>query len=50
MECPGELPIVMITADRGSDALVLVRSDGKEARVPLPGPLFEPTSLLSRVS
>ncbi|MFI8324440.1 hypothetical protein [Streptomyces sp. NPDC085529] len=50
MESPGELSIVMITADRGSDALVLVRSDGKEARLPLPGPLFEPTSLLSRVS
>lgn len=50
MESPGELPIVMITVDRGSDALVLVRSDGKEARLPLPGPLFEPTSLLSRVS
>ncbi|MFJ3538983.1 hypothetical protein ACIPQA_26355 [Streptomyces sp. NPDC090109] len=50
MERPGELPIVVITADRGSDALVLVRSDGKEARLPLPGPLFEPTSLLSRVS
>ncbi|MCX4565037.1 hypothetical protein OOK48_01590 [Streptomyces viridodiastaticus] len=50
MESPNELPIVMITADRGSDALVLVRSDGKEARLPLPGRLFEPTSLLSRVS
>ncbi|MFD3943266.1 hypothetical protein [Streptomyces sp. NPDC058579] len=50
MDSPDELPVVLITVDRGSDTLVLVRSDGKEARLPLPSPLFEPTSLLSRVS
>ncbi|MEV5311054.1 hypothetical protein [Streptomyces sp. NPDC052610] len=50
MENEDDLSVVLITIDRGSDTFVLVRSDGKEARLPLRSPLFEPTSLLRRVS
>lgn len=50
MENEDDLSVVLITVDRGSDAFVVVRSDGKEARLPLRNPLFEPTSLLRRVS
>ncbi|MET9683901.1 hypothetical protein [Streptomyces coeruleorubidus] len=50
MENEDDLSVVMIAVDRGSDTFVLVRPDGKEARLPLRSPLFEPTSLLRRVS
>ncbi|MEV5107536.1 hypothetical protein ACFQ7G_19880 [Streptomyces massasporeus] len=45
-----DLSIVLVTLERGSDAVVLLRSDGKEARMPLGSSVFEPTSLISRVS
>ncbi|MBH1936938.1 hypothetical protein I5Q34_22150 [Streptomyces sp. AV19] len=50
MENEDDLSVVLVTVDRGSDTFVMVRSDGKEARLPLDSPMFEPTSLLSRVS
>lgn len=41
--------IVLITLDRESDATIFTRSDGMEARLPLPTDMFAPTSALQRL-
>lgn len=50
MESAGDLSVVMVMVDRDSETFVLARSDGKEARFPLKAPMFEPSSLLSRIA
>ncbi len=50
MESDEDLRVVMVMVDPETETVVLTRSDGKEARFPLTSPMFEPSSLLSRLA
>ncbi|MFF0729733.1 hypothetical protein [Streptomyces sp. NPDC004134] len=49
MSQDSELFVVMVTLDREASAMILTRSDGKEARQPMPKSTFAETSVLSRL-